>query len=270
MSYTGTTYDGSDAGRDLGTKERGDSFDDKIENGEPASTKRTRSNFRLLENSPEDEEGRDRYLITYADLITLLLGLFIILYAMSKIDSEKYEKVIYAMSDIFGHNGRAVGKMTETTSIGDLVEPIVELKNKLNNVIVENNLASDISLIESERGITVRIQDKILFKSGDAALGERPRYILGKISKVLNKLDNDIRVEGHTDDRPISTAQFPSNWHLSIQRATNTAYYLMESEGIDPERVSVVGYSEYKPIVPNDSPEHRAQNRRVDIVILKK
>lgn len=88
------------------------------------------------------------------------------------------------------------------------------------------------------------------------------------LAGVLRRLKNDLRVEGHTDNVPINTPQFPSNWHLSVARALNVAYYLIQRHGLLQERVSVVGYSEYRPLVPNDSPERRARNRRVDIVIL--
>jgi chemotaxis protein MotB len=90
------------------------------------------------------------------------------------------------------------------------------------------------------------------------------------MTQLLKTLPNDIRIEGHTDNIPISTEEYPSNWHLSIARATNTAYYLMNNLGLNQERVSVVGNSEFKPIAENDSPETRALNRRVDIVILNK
>jgi chemotaxis protein MotB len=100
-------------------------------------------------------------------------------------------------------------------------------------------------------------------------LNEDSKIILSKLAQVLNTIPNDVRVEGHTDNVPIKTADFPSNWHLSMARATNTAYFLMNEMGLSQERVSVVGNAEYKPVASNDSESGRSLNRRVDIVILK-
>jgi chemotaxis protein MotB len=107
----------------------------------------------------------------------------------------------------------------------------------------------------------------LLFESGSAELKPEAKAVLDTIAEILKFLPNKIRIEGHTDDRPIRSARFPSNWHLSVARALNTAYYLM-SKGVNPEKISIAGYSEYRPIAPNDSEENRAKNRRVDIVII--
>ncbi len=152
----------------------------------------------------------------------------------------------------------------------DLSDDKFTLKSSLQNYIDEYDFSSNIRLIESERGITISIMDNILFQSGMAELSEQSKPILTKMAQLLKTLPNDIRIEGHTDNIPISTPEFPSNWHLSIARATNTAYYLMNDLGLNQERVSVVGNSEYKPLAANDLPESRALNRRVDIVILNK
>jgi len=144
------------------------------------------------------------------------------------------------------------------------------LKSSLQNLIEEYDYSNNIRLIENERGITISIMDNILFQSGKAELSEESNPILSKMAQLLKTLPNDIRIEGHTDNVPISTEEFPSNWHLSIARATNTGYFLMNDLGLDQERVSVVGNSEFKPLADNDTPETRALNRRVDIVILNK
>ena len=110
----------------------------------------------------------------------------------------------------------------------------------------------------------------ILFKSGNADLTSSSLLILDRLAVILKSLPNDIRVEGHTDDVPINTPNFPSNWHLSVTRALNTAYFLIHNENLPPEKVSIVGYSKYKPIDTNATSVGRANNRRVDIVIIKK
>jgi len=115
--------------------------------------------------------------------------------------------------------------------------------------------------------LTIHLLERLLFESGSAELKPEAKAVLDTIAEILKLLPNKIRIEGHTDDRPIKSARFPSNWHLSVARALNTAYYLM-SKGVNPEKISIAGYSEYRPIAPNDSEENRAKNRRVDIVII--
>ncbi|MCX6169944.1 MAG: OmpA family protein [Ignavibacteriales bacterium] len=218
------------------------------------------------EENPYAESGdKDRYLITYSDLITLLLGLFIILYAVSNIDNSKYKNVVAAMGSYFG-NESIVPKMAESKI---LTRPREKVSEELSKLIVENNYSNSIQLEENERGVTIHILDDILFPPGKADMNESSKLVLKKLAKVLSTIPNDIRIEGHTDNIPIFTERYPSNWHLSVDRALSTAYYLIKQENISPDKVSIVGYSEYRPIATNDTPESRAKNRRVDLVILK-
>ncbi|MHB9040439.1 MAG: OmpA/MotB family protein [Melioribacteraceae bacterium] len=150
-----------------------------------------------------------------------------------------------------------------------LVKPKDKLSEELSKLIIDNNYANSIQLEETERGITVHILDDILFPPGKADINETSKLVLKKLAKVLSTIPNDIRIEGHTDNVPIFTERYPSNWHLSVDRALSTAYYLIKQENISPDKVSIVGYSEYRPIASNDTPETRAKNRRVDLVILK-
>jgi chemotaxis protein MotB len=198
----------------------------------------------------------------------LLLGLFIILYAISNIDAKKYEKMISAMGSVFGNEGKIAGLESKDITSRDL--PSGNLKNELSELINDYNYDESIRLEENERGITIHIMDEILFKSGSSDLNKSSLTILSKISSILKELPNDIRVEGHTDNLPINSASFPSNWHLSVSRALNTAYYLINNEQLPPDKITIVGHSEYMPIVSNATPEGRANNRRVDIVITKK
>lgn len=176
--------------------------------------------------------------------------------------------MISAMGNIFGNDGKIVG-LTQNQNVID-VSPISNLKSDLDKVINDNGYESSIQLEENDRGITLHILEDILFASGKAELNNGSGSVLSKIAAIIRELPNDVRVEGHTDNIPIKSAQFPSNWHLSVARALSTAYYLIHNEGLSPEKISVVGYSEYKPIADNDNPGGRAQNRRVDIVIIKK
>jgi len=212
--------------------------------------------------------GAERYLLTYADLITLLLGLFIILYAISDVDSAKYKKFMNQAGIFFG--SKEILPTENHNSRLDLVGDKETLKARVENFIKEYNVQNNVKLTENERGFTISILNKILFQSGQAKLSEEAKPILAKIAQILKTLPNDIRVEGNTDDVPIHTAQFPSNWHLSIARATNTAYYLMKNQGLNQEKVAIVGNAEFNPVVKDSTAEARAQNRRVDIVILNK
>lgn len=220
----------------------------------------------------DDDSGADRYLITYADLITLLLALFIILYAISNVDAAKYEKMTAAMGSIFGSEKFRIDVNIPTQFLkGEevAINPMDFLKRELNEIININELDKSVSIEDNQRGVTIRILDDILFVSGEADLNIGAKEVLSSMASIIKKLPNDIRVEGHTDNVQINTVRFPSNWHLSISRALNTAYYLIETEKIDPDRVSVVGYAEYNPIEDNATTEGRSKNRRVDIIVIK-
>jgi chemotaxis protein MotB len=165
--------------------------------------------------------------------------------------------------------GTESGVTVQPKEANVIERPKDNLSNQLRKLIVDNNYSSSIQLEENERGITVHILDDVLFPPGTALVNESSKSVLTRLAEVIKSIPNDIRIEGHTDNSPINTARYPSNWHLSVDRALSTAYYLINEQGIDPDKVSIVGYSEYKPIVPNDSPTLRAKNRRVDLVILK-
>jgi chemotaxis protein MotB len=271
MSFGRKTYDGDFPGRYISTAERGDTFGGKSKAFKPIASKRTIRNDELLdpEESPFYEGGdKDRYLITYADLITLLLGLFIILYAISNIDANKYKRMISAVGNVFGNRTKIINVKSNLPPIKTGSDDL--LKNKLLQLIDKYHYNNSIILDENKRGITIHILDNILFKSGSADLTSSSLLVLDRLAVILKALPNDIRVEGHTDNVPINTPDFPSNWHLSVTRALNTAYFLIHNEQLPPEKISIVGYSKYKPIDSNNTVAGRANNRRVDIVIIKK
>jgi chemotaxis protein MotB len=227
----------------------------------------------------EEHENLERWLITYADLITLLLGLFVVLYSMSQIDLNKYQQWISAFSQLFGGGG------VLSSGKGILVTPVPpksgsdamtssskpssqqNLEAQLNAVLSSSIQSKKIIITTSTEGLTIHLLERLLFESGSADLKPEAKAVLDTLAEILKFLPNKIRVEGHTDNRPINTVRFPSNWHLSVARALNTAYYLM-GKGVPPEKISIVGHSEYKPIAPNDTEENRAKNRRVDIVVI--
>jgi chemotaxis protein MotB len=271
MSLRRKIYDGSVLRRSDGNTKRGNTLNSQIQINELIATKRTRHHRQSIDDDSyehHEESNAERYLLTYADLITLLLGLFIILYAVSNVDASKYENMMQDIGEYFGNEHFADPEYK--SSYLDMSDNRFTLKSSLQKMIEEYNYSNNIRLIENERGITISIMDNILFESGKAQLSEYSKPVLNKMAQLLKTLPNDIRIEGHTDNVPISTEEFPSNWHLSIARATNTGYFLMNDLGLSQERVSVVGNSEFKPLDDNNSVESRALNRRVDIVILNK
>lgn len=172
-----------------------------------------------------------------------------------------------AIGNVFG--GANVINSEIATGNEIAVPPIDELNSKITEFVKTENLGNSIAVVENERGLILHIFDKILFPSGSAVLNEDSKQILSKLAELIKKLPNDIRIEGHTDDVPIVSNAYPSNWHLSVARALNTAYYLIEFEHLNPDKVSIVGYSKYQPIATNETFEGREKNRRVDIVIIK-
>lgn len=227
----------------------------------------------------EEHENLERWLITYADLITLLLAFFIMMYTFSKQDTQKYQELTGHLKAIFtGHSG-ITGKGNGTSQTladiqshldmiqnGDVKRQLEdEIKGMMNNKAMQKN----ISVLSDERGIVIRILDKAFFDEGRADLKERARKALGRIMPVMRKVDNHIRIEGHTDDVPIKTSEFKSNWELSVRRATEVVRYFVEKHDFPPQRISAVGYAEYRPIVANDTPDNRAMNRRIEIILMK-
>ena len=274
MSFRRKTYDGNIPGGSFGIAERRNSNHSAGKADKHASPTRSIRTRRHIEDDSDgfhEESDKDRYLITYADLITLLLGLFIILYAISNIDLNKYSKMSSAMENVFGSGGSGViGSKILTGNKGKIAgSKIDDLKSRLATVIDKHNYSNSVTLEENDRGITIHILENILFPPGKADLNSTSKLVLNQLSTILGKLPNDIRVEGHTDNIPISSATYPSNWHLSVARALSTAYFLINEQKLDPEKVTVVGYAEYKPIADNSTAAGRAKNRRVDIVIIK-
>ena len=236
----------------------------------------------MKKKKPEEEHSNlERWLITYADLITLLLAFFILMYTMSKQDSKKYQEVAAHLKAIFtGSNavlatGNVVGKVPIELSFKGGAENVASLKEQLEKELREigdkgnGDTMQKISLISDERGLVVRAMEKAFFDTGKADLTSRARTALDGIAPVLTNMPNHVRVEGHTDNVPINTSEFRSNWELSVRRATEVVRYLVERHGFPPDRISASGYAEYRPIASNNTAEDRAMNRRIEIIIVK-
>lgn len=231
----------------------------------------------------DESSGGSNWLQTYGDMITLLLAFFVLLYSISTIDADKFERMMVSIHESFSgvlpqHDSRIPRDdpqpethlpQPQERDIPDEEErEMQEIFEQLEDFIEDEDLAEVLMLETEERGIVIRFQDKILFDTGRAELRQESFDILGEVAEILEEIPNEIRVEGFTDDVPIGTAPFPSNWELSTARATTVLRYLADETEIAPERLSATGYGEYRPIVPNDSPENRQMNRRVDLTVL--
>lgn len=217
-------------------------------------------------------------------MVTLLLAFFVLLFAFSEVDVQRFRAILSAFQASIGvlDGGRTVMEMRpDMMGSGawdlrdvDFYRPELEAQlravyTQVQDFVQERGLDIALTVELEERGVTLRFQEGVLFDLGRADIKPEARRFLDEISSLLAALPNPIRIEGHTDNLPIRTERFPSNWELSTARATNVTRYLIEQHGLDPHRLSAAGYGEYRPLVDNDTPENRARNRRVDIVLLR-
>ena len=235
-------------------------------------------------NKNEGGGGAPEWMATFSDMMTLLMVFFILLFAMSNVDEAKEEKVLKAFNSIF--NGGGTSPIGDGSSIGyDLTSHSIidsggltghqsseeaDLENKINKLIKENNLEDSVQVGTVDRGVEIRLGSSLIFQSGRADIKVEGAELLKRIYEdILKSINNEIVVEGHTDNIPIQTHNFPTNWELSVIRAVNVLRYFVERCGLDSKRISAQGYGEYRNILPNDTPENKALNRRVNIVILR-
>ncbi|UCE67766.1 MAG: OmpA family protein [Candidatus Zixiibacteriota bacterium] len=221
----------------------------------------------------DDRENLERWLLTYADLITLLLAFFIVLYSMSRLDAEKFEHISKALRTVL--RGAAASPLPhQILMMNDPGDGPIKtgdlnyLKSNIDKLLLQEGLDNKISATIEDRGLVIRISESAFFDLGSAELKEQAKGILDLFGGILSEIPNHVRVEGHTDNLPIKNEIYPSNWELSTYRATVCIRYLIENYGMKPDRISAMGYSEYRPIAANDTPEGRNKNRRVDIVVL--
>jgi chemotaxis protein MotB len=226
---------------------------------------------RRRKSEQDPHENLERWLLTYSDLITLLLAFFVVMYSMSKVDAKKFGKMAEALNGVLKGGETVIKNENEPKKTGHGLLQIGNLKmiqKQIEERFKEINRQGEIRTEVTERGLVVHIMESALFPAASATLMPHAKEILDLIAVKVVNLPNHVRIEGHSDDLPIATPIFPSNWELSSARATSVVRYLTENHGISPERVSALGYGEYRPIKPNNCIENRAQNRRVDVVIL--
>lgn len=260
-----------------------------------------------LKKEPEKHANHERWLVSYADFITLLFAVFTTLYAMSQTDKKKVDEVVASLRESFGYSVTASAGQRSILESKDVrvvpaikpemaIVPMVrnmptvgpkggggtsgkgkgkaeekefkEIMSAIEAYLIKQGAQNKVSLSISRRGLVVSLKEAGFFDSGSAVIKQSGYQLLNTIIEAMTQYSNPLRIEGHTDNVPISTAQFPSNWELSTARATNVLRYMLKTYEIEPNSISVTGYGEFRPTTDNSSSEGRAKNRRVDIVLL--
>ncbi len=239
-----------------------------------------------------EEHADETWLIPYSDLLTLLLALFIVLFASAQVDEKKFEELKATFNIAFSGNPAILDRPKSdkgepnTPTVPQLptvVDPLngpnekaymqetaqlIELKKTLDKYITDNGLQGDLNTALTEEGLMIRIKDAALFPSGSANLRPESLRLGTEIAKLLTPLTQKVTVSGHTDNMPINTREFPSNWELSSQRAVNFMRFLLsQQQGLMPARFSATGYGEFRPLAGNNTAEGRSANRRVEVLI---
>lgn len=222
------------------------------------------------------------WMTTYADMMSLILVFFVMLFTFSSLDVQRFQTMLQAIQGSLGvlDGGRSMapdsiiagGPMAAAALRAQLERELQEASRmamQIRTRLAELGLAQQVEVRVEERGVVVRFTDQVLFDLGKADLKPEAIQILSALAPVLRRWPYQFRVEGHTDNWPINTPIFPSNWELSTARASRVIRYLIEEEGFAPERLSAAGYGEYRPLYPNDTAENRQRNRRVDVLLLR-
>jgi chemotaxis protein MotB len=229
----------------------------------------------------EGEGGGERWLISYADFITLLMVLFVVLYSMGQTDVQRYKQLADSLRAAFsGGPVKVVDPMidqaggTEKEAPSPIIIPgipntpldSVEVAGQLTDMLAKSSLGGSVSVQNNIEGVLISLSEKLLFAPGTAELQGDAYQVLDAVVEMVQPLDNDLRVIGYTDDTEPSR-DFANNWQLSVARALTIVDYLVAG-GVAPERVTASGRAEFHPIFPNDTPEHRLLNGRADIIVV--
>ncbi len=238
---------------------------------------------------PHESDNTDRWMVSYADFVTLLFAFFVVMYAMSSVNEGKYRVLADTMNEAFKVVPKSpepiqIGKENKVVSSSNVVKIIKPIKilpksertyeremkqiaetvSKSVQPLIDKGL---INVTQHKLWVEIEMNSKILFSSADSELEEEAFPALKALAEVLKKLPNSIDVEGHTDNVPINNEQFPSNWELSAARAASVVH-LFSRYGVNPKRLSSIGYAEFRPISSNATSAGRLRNRRVKVVIL--
>lgn len=236
-----------------------------------------------------EEDLGESWLLPYADLMTLLLALFIVLFAASSVDAQKFQQISKVFSGIFvGGDGPVEFEKpleveeqideTEDDSQNDPIEQFTDeladlkileaLKKKVDNYIQEKKYEDKFSTSLTSEGLLITINDSVLFQSGSADVRKDDKKTAKELAALLEmELPRSVIISGHTDNVPIKNSEFQSNWELSVMRAVNFMKVLLEDEKLDPRLFSAKGFGEFQPIADNKTAKGREANRRVEVLI---
>ena len=224
-----------------------------------------------------EPENHERWLVSYADFVTLLFAFFTAMYAISSINESKYKIASHSIAKAFNPayvsvlniieeskfvepNDRSIYEEFQNTFSSDYKEIVSAVKQ------VETD--KQVAVIYEKNKVTIRLPDGVLFGGGNAELMDSGLELLDEIGRMLKRLPNSVKIEGHTDNIPISTDTYPSNWELSSDRALNILKYFISKHSIKPARLSATGFGEFRPVASNSTLSGRTKNRRVDLLIL--
>ncbi|MDY0300938.1 MAG: flagellar motor protein MotB [Trichlorobacter sp.] len=254
---------------------------------------------------PEKHVNHERWLVSYADFITLLFAVFVTLYAMSQTDKQKVEQVMESLRESFGYSTMAAAGQQGVLDAKDIrqipaIKPDMaiipmtrkmppagarrgsgqgqkgqasekdfkEIQSAIEAYLIKHGAEKEVSMGITSRGLVVSLKEAGFFDSGSASIKASGYQILNTIVEAMTQYTNPLRIEGHTDNIPINSARFPSNWELSTARSTSVLRHIIKTYQFDPTGISATGYGEYRPIADNSTADGRSRNRRVDIVML--
>ncbi|MEE8205781.1 MAG: flagellar motor protein MotB [Nitrospinaceae bacterium] len=230
----------------------------------------------------EESRSVPPWIITFADMVTLLMVFFILLFAIGTVEQDKWRQIKESLREALGADaieelGTRQGldviqtQVDEQTvhavdEVGAMVNREMEdIISEVEEFVFKNKLSGKVRVSSDERGAVITISDVVVFPPGSADMTSRGRKTLRQVFDVLKQFNYNVKVEGHTDNTPIHTLRYPSNWELSASRAAEVAHMLID-DGYPPERLSVEGFAEFRPIVPNTSAQNRSRNRRIEVV----
>jgi len=225
----------------------------------------------------QESENSERWLLTYSDLITLLMIFFVVMYASSSVSTTKYAALAKSLNGVLAGGSNIIGSDGSTVS-PDIITPdavaqmteaqkLSDLKKEVDGILAQSGVGTAVQTNIEERGLVITFADSVFFNSGQAIIRPEMKTTIDKLAVSLKAMNNSIRVEGHTDNVPV-TGLYSSNWELSGARAANVVQYLIVVNGLPPTKLSLAGYGEYKNIAPNDTEAGRSKNRRIEIVII--
>lgn len=228
---------------------------------------------------PEKPENNERWIVSYADMLTLLFALFVVLYATSDANPNKLKQVKVSIDRAFSvgiSNGDSGASAIFDSGGGGMTEGINEVKSRnfitltttLGDFAKQKGLDNRIQVHSDSTSITISLSDNLLFDSGSADLKPGAQAVLTEVASALSGLPNEIRIEGHTDNVPVNSPEFPTNWELSGERATRVLRFIAATGAFQPRQLYTSGYGDTRPVGDNATAEGRAANRRADIVIV--